>query len=80
MHMRPCNLSRHSHLEGRRPRRLVATRTIKRINTCVPVGTEAGAPPIEFHVAFVPVAGEAAGPPFTPAIMRRFARTRDGRP
>ena len=26
-------------------------------------GTEAGAPPIAFHVACVPAAGEAAGPP-----------------
>ena len=42
-------------------------------------GTEAGAPPIEFYVAFVPAAGEAAGPPIVPVIMMRFGRTRDGR-
>ena len=40
-------------------------------------GTEAGAPPIEFYVAFVPAAGEAAGPPIVPVITMRFARTRD---
>ena len=28
--------------------------------------TGAGAPPIEFHVVFVPAAGEAAGPPTNP--------------
>ena len=27
------------------------------------MGTKAGAPPIKIHVAFVPAAGEAAGPP-----------------
>jgi hypothetical protein len=43
------------------------------------VGTEAGAPPNSFHVAFVPSAGEAAGPPIVPVIMMRFAWTRDGR-
>ena len=42
-------------------------------------GTEAGAPPIEFYVAFVPAAGEAAGPPIVPVIMMRFGRTRDDR-
>ena len=35
----------HLYLEGRRPRRLVATRDIKRIGTFVPVGTEAAGPP-----------------------------------
>ena len=30
------------------------------------MGTGAGAPPLEFRVAFVPVAGEAAGPPSNP--------------
>ncbi len=45
------------------------------------MGTEAGAPPIEFHVTFVPVAGEAAGPPGTiVAWFGLLARTRDGRP
>jgi len=33
------------------------------------------------HVeAFVPAAGEAAGPPIVPAIIMRFAGTRDDRP
>ena len=43
------------------------------------VGTGAGAPPIEFHVAFVPAAGEAAGPPIVSVIIMRFVLTRDGR-
>ena len=61
----------HLYLEGRRPRRLVATRDIKRIGTFVPVGTEAAGPPIEFHVTCVPEAGEAAGPPTNTALEER---------
>ena len=48
------------------------------------VGTEAGAPPIAFHVIFVPAAGEAAGPPTNPRHVylkgrrpRRLVATRD---
>jgi hypothetical protein len=33
----------------------------------VPIGTGAGAPPIKFHLRFVPAAGEAAGPSIVPA-------------
>ena len=33
------------------------------------MGTGAGAPPFEFHVTFVPAAGEAAGPPIDHAIF-----------
>ena len=53
-------IPRNLHLEGRRPRRLAATRDINHVGAVVPVGTEAGAPPIEFHVTFVPVAGGAS--------------------
>ena len=38
------------------------------------MGTEAGAPPIEFHVTFVPAAGGAAGPPTVPVIIMQLAR------
>ena len=34
-------------------------------------------PLIEFHVEFVPEAGEAAGPPIVPAKFLRFVRPRD---
>ena len=53
-------IPRDLHLEGRRPRRLAATRDINHVEAFVPSGTEAGAPPIEFHVTFVPVAGGAS--------------------
>ena len=33
------------------------------------MGTEAGAPPIKTHVAFVPAVGEAADPPIEPATF-----------
>jgi hypothetical protein len=56
-------------VEGHRPRCPCCTRDIKRIETFVPVGTEAGAPPIAFLEIFVPAAGEAAVPPIVSAII-----------
>ena len=69
-----------SPLEGRRPRRLATPRDIKRVGTFVPVGTEAGAPPIAFLETFVPTAGEAAVSPIVPATFVRFVRIPDDRP
>ena len=52
---------RRSYLEGRRPRRLVATHNIRHIDAFVPA---AGAAPPRL----------AAGPPIVPPIIMRFTR------